>query len=36
VFAVAMPLFLLTAIVVGLSDAWLDYRRLEPVAPDAE
>lgn len=35
VFAVAMPLFLLTAIVVGLSDAWLDYRRLEPSAPDA-
>lgn len=36
VFAVAMPLFLLTALVVGVSDAWLDYRRLEPAAPDGE
>ncbi|HET7225730.1 MAG TPA: DUF2232 domain-containing protein [Candidatus Eisenbacteria bacterium] len=36
VFAVAMPLFLLTVLVVGVSDAWLDYRRLEPVAPDGE
>lgn len=33
VFTIAMPLFVLTTAVVGLSDVWLDYRRLEP-APD--
>jgi len=34
VLAVAMPIvFMLTTAVVGLSDVWLDYRRLEP-APD--
>jgi uncharacterized protein YybS (DUF2232 family) len=30
VFAVAMPVIILTAVALGLSDAWLDYRRLEP------
>jgi uncharacterized protein YybS (DUF2232 family) len=31
VFAVAMPIvFMLTTAAVGLSDVWLDYRRLEP------
>lgn len=29
-FALAMPVFLLSAVVVGLSDVWLDFRRLEP------
>jgi hypothetical protein len=33
VFLVAMPVFVLTTVAVGLSDVWLDYRRLEP-APD--
>jgi uncharacterized protein YybS (DUF2232 family) len=34
VFAVAMPIvFMLTTAAVGLSDVWLDYRRLEPT-PD--
>ncbi len=32
VFAVAMPVIILTAVALGLSDAWLDYRRLEPTA----
>jgi hypothetical protein len=32
VFAVAMPVFMLTAAAVGVSDVWLDYRRLEPAA----
>jgi hypothetical protein len=31
VFALAMPVFVLTALAVGLSDVWLDYRRLEAV-----
>ena len=31
VFALAMPVFTLTAVAVGLSDVWLDYRRLEAV-----
>ncbi len=35
VFTVAMPVFMLTTAAVGLSDVWLDYRRLEPV-PDPE
>jgi hypothetical protein len=33
VFFVAMPVFVLTTAAVGLSDVWLDYRRLEP-APE--
>lgn len=31
VFAVAMPVFMLTTVALGLSDVWLDFRRLEPV-----
>jgi hypothetical protein len=31
VFAIAMPVFVLVTAAVGLSDVWLDYRRLEPV-----
>jgi len=35
VFALAFPVFMLTTVAVGLSDVWLDYRRLEPVpGPD--
>jgi hypothetical protein len=34
VFAIAMPVFVLATAAVGLSDVWLDYRRLEPV-PDS-
>lgn len=34
VFTVAMPVFMLTTAALGLSDVWLDYRRLEPVADD--
>ncbi len=30
VFAVAMPVFVVAAAAVGLSDAWLDFRRIEP------
>ena len=30
VFAFAMPVFVLATAAVGLSDVWLDYRRLEP------
>jgi hypothetical protein len=30
VFAVAWPVFVLTAVAVGVSDVWLDFRRLEP------
>ena len=30
VFTIAMPVFVLTTAAVGLSDVWLDYRRLEP------
>lgn len=30
VFAVAMPVFMVTAAAVGLGDVWLDFRRLEP------
>lgn len=30
VFAIAMPPFMVAAAFVGLSDVWLDYRRLEP------
>lgn len=33
VFFIAMPVFVLTTAAVGLSDVWLDYRRLEP-APE--
>jgi len=29
VFLLAMPVFLVAAVAVGLSDVWLDYRRLE-------
>jgi len=32
VFAVAMPVFMLTTAAVGLGDVWLDFRRLEPGA----
>jgi hypothetical protein len=35
VFAVAFPVFVLTTAAVGLSDVWLDYRRIEP-ARDTE
>jgi hypothetical protein len=35
IFVIAMPAFVLSTVVVGLSDAWLDYRRLEPV-PDGD
>lgn len=36
VFAIAMPVFVLVTAVVGLSDVWFDYRRLEPVStPDS-
>jgi hypothetical protein len=34
VFTVALPAFLLTTAALGLSDVWLDFRRLEPVADD--
>ena len=34
VFTVAMPVFLLATAAVGLSDVWLDYRRLEPRAEE--
>jgi hypothetical protein len=30
VFTVASPVFMLTTAALGLSDVWLDYRRLEP------
>lgn len=32
VFVATPPVFLVTAAALGLSDAWLDYRRLEPTA----
>jgi hypothetical protein len=35
VFTVAMPVFVLTTVAVGLSDVWLDYRKLESV-PDRD
>jgi hypothetical protein len=35
VFAMATPVFLLAATAVGVSDLWLDYRRLEAV-PDGD
>jgi predicted membrane protein DUF2232 len=35
VFVMTLPFFVLTAAAVGLSDVWLDYRRLEP-ATDGE
>jgi uncharacterized protein YybS (DUF2232 family) len=31
VFMIAMPMFVLATAALGLSDVWLDYRRLEPV-----
>jgi len=31
VFMIAMPMFVLTTAALGLSDVWLDYRRLDPV-----
>ena len=34
VFMIAWPLFLMTAAVLGVSDVWLDYRRLD--APDGD
>jgi hypothetical protein len=33
-FTVAMPVFVVTAAALGLSDAWLDFRRLEAVPDD--
>jgi hypothetical protein len=36
VFAVAFPVFVLTTVAVGLSDVWLDYRRLEPVRDETQ
>jgi hypothetical protein len=36
VFALAMPVFMLTSVAVGLSDVWLDYRRLDaPADPES-
>jgi hypothetical protein len=35
VFTLAMPVVMLMAVAVGLSDVWLDYRRLEPT-PDRD
>ena len=35
VFALAFPVFVLTTVAVGLSDVWLDYRRIEPT-PDRD
>lgn len=35
VFTVAMPVFMLTTAALGLSDVWLDFRRLEPPANDS-
>lgn len=34
VFTVALPAFVLTTAALGLSDVWLDYRRLEPADDD--
>ena len=34
-FTIAMPVFMLTTVALGLSDVWLDYRRLE-ASPDGE
>jgi hypothetical protein len=34
VFFIAMPVFVLTTVAVGLSDVWLDYRRLEPATEE--
>ena len=34
-FMIAMPMFVLATAALGLSDVWLDYRRLEPV-PDGD
>jgi hypothetical protein len=35
VFALATPVFMLTTVAVGLSDVWLDFRRME-TPPDTE
>lgn len=35
VFIMALPVFILTTVCVGLSDVWLDYRRLEAL-PDGD
>jgi len=35
VFTLAMPVFVMTTVAVGISDVWLDYRRLEH-DPDAD
>jgi hypothetical protein len=35
VFTVAMPVFMLTTAALGLSDVWLDFRRLEPAADES-
>ena len=34
VFVVTLPVFALAATALGLSDAWLDFRRLEPAGAD--
>jgi hypothetical protein len=34
-FMIAMPMFVLSTAALGLSDVWLDYRRLDPV-PDGD
>jgi hypothetical protein len=36
VFVATPPVFVVTAAALGLSDAWLDYRRLEPAADGGE
>lgn len=36
VFAVAFPVFVLTTVAVGLSDVWLDYRRMEPAREETQ
>jgi len=35
VFLIAWPLFVMTAAVLGLSDVWLDFRRME-ASPEAD
>jgi hypothetical protein len=34
-FMIAMPMFVLSTAALGLSDVWLDYRRLDSV-PDGD
>jgi hypothetical protein len=35
VFALATPVFMITTVAVGLSDVWLDYRRMD-APPDTK